>query len=93
MIVSTSGLAGAPAGISGPKWASGLFDGLKLPSGKTIAETNNEDLRGQFAKLGIPDAHTAGRDVLCQRYSEVLAKVFNDAGDAAVAAFLEKNRS
>jgi hypothetical protein len=70
-----------------------LFDGLRLPSGKTIGETSNEEFRRLMDRVGNSRRDTAGREVLCQRYSEVLAKVFNDAGDAAVAAFLEKNRS
>ena len=91
-IVSTSGLNGAPAGTSGPKWASGLYDGLKLPSGKTIVETNNEELRSQFAKIGLLGAHSDGREVLCQRYATLLSQIHDDAGKAAVDKWLQDNR-
>jgi hypothetical protein len=91
-IVSTSGLAGAPAPINGPKWASGLYDNLKLPNGQTIGATDNETLRRELMRMGVIGAATEGRHVIVERYATLLLQIHNDAGDRAVAAFLESNK-
>src|SRR5215469_15364049 len=43
-----------------------------------------------FHRLGVPDSHHLGRDRLCERYSGMLHKIHNDAGNAAVERWLEQ---
>ena len=83
---------GAPGNGSGPRWATGFHDHLKLPSGATIGQTDNEKLRSQLARLGIEGANTEGRNIICARYAAVLQRVFDEAGNAAVTAFLESKK-
>jgi hypothetical protein len=97
-IVSTATLVadhinpGASSKNSGPTWSRGLHDDLSLPNGSVIGQTDNETLRQIFAGLGIPDAHTLGRDRLVERYVAMLKKVHNDAGNAAVTAWLKAHK-
>jgi hypothetical protein len=84
---------GAPARDNkGPMHAPGLHDDLALPNGSTVGQTDNETLRQQLLKLNIPGAATEGRHIICQRYSETLRKIFNDAGSKAVDVWLQSNR-
>jgi hypothetical protein len=62
------------------------------PSGSTVGLTPTDSLRQQLARLGVPESHTAGRDVLVERYYQMLRKVHDDAGSVAVDAFLQKYR-
>ena len=91
-----SGLAdsnpGRASAIKGPRWPSTPQDYLKLPNGATIGQTDNDALRREFIRLGVADAATDGRHILCARYSAMLGKIHDDAGQAAVAAWLQKNR-
>jgi hypothetical protein len=77
---------------SGPTWARGQHDDLSLPNGSVIGQTDNETLRQIFAGLGIPAAHTLGRDRLVECYVAMLKKVHNDAGNAAVTAWLNAHK-
>jgi hypothetical protein len=83
---------GAPGRGSGPSWPPGLHDDLKLPSGRTIGETDTDSLRHEFARLGVAEAQTAGRHILCQRYAELLAAIGEAASEKAIAEFLESKR-
>src|SRR6516162_4172665 len=95
-IVSAATLAanhdnpGAPSNNRGPTWARGQHDDLQTIAGSTIGLTSNEDLRRQFARLGIPGAHTDGRNVLVERYVGLLKKVHDGAGQKALADWFEK---
>jgi hypothetical protein len=62
------------------------------PVGSTIRLTSTEDLRRQFHQLGIPGAHTEGRNVICNRYAAMLREIHDDAGSIAVDAFLQSKR-
>jgi hypothetical protein len=73
----------------GPTWAAGLHDDLKLPSGRLVGQVNNEELRAELARVGIEGAHSDGRNIIVARYAAILQNVFNLAGNAAVAAFLQ----
>lgn len=83
---------GAPGKFSGPRWASTVFDLLLLPNGRKIGDVPNEDLRHEFARLGIEDAHTLGREALCQRYSDTLRKIGDAAASKAIAEFLQSKK-
>ena len=84
----------APHRMAGPKHSVRPGDDLlPLPSGKSVAASSNEELRPQLARLGVPGAHTDGRDVIVERYAALLKTIHDDAGKAAVADFLAKHRS
>ena len=83
---------GAPSKNSGPTWARGLHDDLALPNGSVVGQVDNETLRRIFADLGIPDAWTLGRDRLVERYVRMLKKIFDDAGNAAVEAWMAERK-
>jgi hypothetical protein len=69
------------------------WDDLPLPGGGTIGGTVDvQILRRIFHRLGIPEAHTAGKNILCERYRALLAKIGNSTDDPAVIAFLEKHK-
>jgi len=84
---------GAPSGNSGPTWAKTLYDHLRLPSGKTIGETSNEELRTLLGRLNIEGAHRDGRMVIAERFAAVCTEVFNRAGHAALAAWLDQHKA
>jgi hypothetical protein len=67
-------------------------DDLSLPNGSVIGQTDNETLRRIFADLGIPDAWTLGCDRLVERYVAMLKKIFDDASQRAVSAFLDSKK-
>jgi hypothetical protein len=68
-------------------------DALPLPGGGSIGSTDNESLRRILHQLGIAEAHSAGRPVLCSRYNDLLAKVRTEAGNIALSEFLANHRS
>jgi hypothetical protein len=72
---TTSPRPGAPAPNRGQSWPPGQHDKLKLPSGKTIGETDNETLRRELIRLDVEDAATVGRHILAERYSSMLQKI------------------
>jgi hypothetical protein len=82
---------GAPAS-AGPKWSVTMYDNLKLPNGQTIGATDNETLRRELMRMGIIGAPTEGRHIIVERYATLLLQIHNDAGDRAVAAWLQSNR-
>ena len=83
---------GRASAIKGPRWPATIHDGLSLPTGETIGQTDNDALRHELVRLGVAGAATKGRNVLCERYAAMLAKIHDEAGAAAVAAWLQKNR-
>jgi hypothetical protein len=83
---------GRASAMSGPRWAPTIHDGLKLPSGATIGQTDNDALRREFVRLDVAGAATDGRNTICGRYAAMLEKIHDDAGAAAVAVWLQRNR-
>jgi len=81
---------GAPSKNSGPTWAKTLHDHLPAPGGGTIGEWPNERVRPYFARIGLDGAHTSGREVLCQKYGQLLRKVHDAAGEKAVVDWLKQ---
>jgi hypothetical protein len=65
---------------------------VKLPSGVTIGQTNNEALRSELIRLGVEGAATAGRNVLAERYAAMVKKIHDTAGDAAVSKWFEERK-
>jgi hypothetical protein len=78
--------------LKGISYRSDCFERETIDSGKTIGETSNEHLRSQLSKVGIPEAHSAGRHILAARYNNQLNKIRSEAGDSAVAAYLESKK-
>jgi len=88
--ILTPGL-GAP--ISGPSWPQTMHDSLKLPSGATIGATDNETLRRELIRLGVLGAASGeGRNIIVERYAMLLQQIHDDAGAAAVAAWLAERK-
>lgn len=69
-----------------------FFDHLKLPSGATIGGSSNEHVRAELTRLGIEGAQSDGCNIICARYAAMIQKIHDDAGNAAVAAFLQSKR-
>ena len=82
-LVSTASLGGVTADPS---------NSLPLPNGKTVAETSNEELRSILDKLGLEGSHTKPRNQLVEAYAAMLKRIHDDAGRAAVDAFLQSKR-
>ena len=91
-VLSTHPNPGAPSGNNGPQWPRGQHDDLMTPAGSTIGLTDNESLRQQFHRLGIPGAHTRPRNEIIEDYFTLLRKVHDNASSLAVDAFLQKYR-
>jgi hypothetical protein len=69
------------------------WDDLPLPGeGRTIGNTDDISLRRTFAKMQIPEAWTAGRDILCERYRQTLAKIGNSTSDQSIIDWLEQHK-
>ena len=68
------------------------FDSLKLPSGKKIGDTPDHELRTELHRLGVTGAHSDGKNVICALYHQMLERVWDDAGRAAVDAWLEQHK-
>jgi hypothetical protein len=84
---------GAPGKGAGPSWPRTSHDHLKLPSGKTIGETDNENLRSELTRLGIEESQTAGRERIIEKYAELINAVARAGADKAVAEWLQNHRS
>jgi hypothetical protein len=69
------------------------FDGLMLPGGRKIGETETEELRSILARFGIAGAFTTGRAQLVAEYARVIGEVYNAAGLKAITEFLEKQKN
>jgi hypothetical protein len=65
---------------------------LKLPSGSTVGFTSTEDLRRQLCRLGIADSQPAPRLQIINAYAATLKRIHDDAGSAAVDAFLANHK-
>jgi hypothetical protein len=78
--------------ISGPTWSPGLYDHLLLPDGRRLGDTDTDQLRPILSKLGVKDSHTRPRPEISHDYAVLLERVHNEAGDRAVATFLEEAR-
>ena len=73
---------------------AGLYDHLKLPSGRIVGQVNNEELRAELARFPeIADVHTAGRNTLLQRYAMLLMTVGDRASEKAIAEFLQSKKA
>jgi hypothetical protein len=69
------------------------WDDLPLPGeGRTIGNTGIDELRCIFHRMQIPEAHTAGKNILCERYRAMLAKIGNNTSDPAITAWLEQHK-
>jgi hypothetical protein len=84
---------GRPSAGHGPTWPPTLFDHLKLPSGKLLGEVPTESLRHELARIGVKDAHTAGRHIIAERYAAILMEIGEAASEKAIAEFLESKRA
>jgi hypothetical protein len=68
-------------------------DNLRLPNGKTIAESTTDEIRQIFGQLGIEGAHTDGRAIIVRRYHEFISGIYDAAGLRAVKEFLEERQN
>jgi hypothetical protein len=67
------------------------WDDLPLPGGQKIGDVIDvQILRRHFAKMGIPESHTAGKNILCERYRQLLGTIGKSTDDPAIIAFLDK---
>jgi hypothetical protein len=78
--------------ISGPTWSPTLYDHLLLPDGRKLGDTPTEELRPILSRMGVRDAHTRPRPEVAADFNVILDRVRVEAGDRAVATFLEGAR-
>ena len=69
------------------------LENLLLPSGRRCSEVSQGDLYAVIAKVVPEFKHTLGRNDALALYSRGLQEIHDTAGRAAVAQFLEANRS
>jgi hypothetical protein len=85
---------GRPGSNTGPHHSPTQYDNLPLPpDGRLLGDEPNETLRSVLARLGIPDAHTAGRSILAERYAKLISDVRRAGGDKALGDFLQSRRT
>lgn len=79
--------------VTGPSWPSTPFDGLKLPSGATIGQTDGGTLCREFSRMQVPgwDA-TMGRGRAVETYAAHLEQIGAAAAEAAVSEYLASKR-
>jgi hypothetical protein len=82
-----------PGANKGPAWPPTGHDGLKTPWGATVGATTTDDLRGLFARLGIPDAFSRPRNELIGDYAAMLKRVGDEASRVAIDAWLIQHRT
>jgi len=82
---------GAPGNNTGPSWTRGQHDNLMLPNGSTVGQTDNETLRRLLAPF-VDGAHTKPRNEIVEIYWAALKRIHDDAGNAAVNAWLQEKR-
>jgi hypothetical protein len=69
---------------------SPAHDDLKLPSGKTVRETDTDSLRRELSQFEIEGVYTRPRAEIVADYASILQKIFDEAGHRALAELLEK---
>jgi hypothetical protein len=67
-------------------------DSLKIPGGRTVGEVTTDEIRQIAARLGIENAHTAGRAEIVAAYAKVCSEIYDSAGLKALTEFLEERR-
>jgi hypothetical protein len=65
---------------------------LPLPGGRRAGQLDDISFRREMARLGVADSWTTGRQVLSQRYAQMLSKVGKESGDSAIADWLESHK-
>jgi hypothetical protein len=73
-------------------WSPHTHADLKLPNGSVCGSCPTEQLRSMLGRLGVPDAHTAPRLQIIDSYARMLKRIHEDAGSAAVDAWLAGHR-
>jgi hypothetical protein len=76
----------------GPTWPKSEFDHLEVnASGLKVGEADTATVTAICERLRVPGfAHTQGREANLTAFSRAREKVFNDAGRAAVQAWLAR---
>jgi hypothetical protein len=66
---------------------------LKLPDGRPVDSVDMGPLYGEFGRLGVPGfRHQLGRTDAVALYARHLQSIHDEAGRAAVAAWLAANK-
>jgi hypothetical protein len=83
----------AAARLAGYESGGDDDSGMRRAGFGTIGTTIDvQILRRVFHKMGIPEAHTAGKNILCERYRKLLATIGNNTDHLAITEFLEKHK-
>lgn len=72
---------------------SPVLDALRLPSGQKVSEVEMGPLYGELGRLVPGFSHNLGRVAAIEKYAAHLQAIHDEAGRAAVAAWLAANRS
>jgi hypothetical protein len=77
-------------GNVGPSWARSDWDHLEVAPGKKIGDTSTPELTAMIEKLNVAGfLHTNGRQSNIEAFAFARQKVFDQAGNAAVTAWLK----
>jgi hypothetical protein len=71
---------------------SPVLDELRLPSGQKVSEVDQGFLYGEIGRLVPSFSHNLGRVAAIEKYASHLRGIYDTAGKAAVAQFLEANK-
>ena len=71
---------------------SPILDELRLPGGQKVSEAEQGFLYGEIAKLVPGFSHNLARTAAIEKYANRLREIYDQAGKAAVAQFLEANK-
>jgi hypothetical protein len=76
---------------TGPTWPRSDWDDLVVTAdGRKVGELDTPTLTAAIERLQVPGfLYTSGREGNIRAFSYARAKVFNDAGNAAVTAWLK----
>jgi hypothetical protein len=92
MTIASSDALGSKNG--GPAWPATPYDGLKLTDGRSLGTVAGAELYREFDRLQIPGFnHSLGRLAAIDLYAKHLAAIGRTGADAAIAEYLQKNRS
>jgi hypothetical protein len=72
---------------------SPALDELRLPNGQKVSEAEQGFLYGEIARLVPGFSHNLGRVDAIQKYANHLQAIHDEAGRAAVAAWMAEKRS
>ena len=72
---------------------SPVLDGLRLPDGRRVSEVDQSTLYGEFGRLVPNFSHNLGRTDAIASYAAHLQAIHDEAGQAAVTAWLAAKRS